>query len=37
VVGCPDERGGSDDEQRLGRGVVDGLAEYVDKHGNGKD
>lgn len=37
VVGRADGRGRSDDEQRLGRGSVDGLAEDVDQYGDGED
>jgi hypothetical protein len=37
VIGRTGERRRSDDEQRLRRGVLDGLAEDVDEHGYGED
>jgi len=37
VVGRADERGRSDNEQRLGRGRVHRLTEDVDEHGDGED
>ena len=41
VVACggerPDQRGQADDQQRLGRRLLDGLAEHVDEHRHGED